>query len=359
MAARTLVSPSLPHELTDRILDHAHDDIRTLSVCGLVCSSWLCTVRFHRFGTVRLRLRTKIIPFHNLLQSSPTVAPYQTHKMFQSLPKSLEEIEFNQVDLPTIGDLVILWTSLPCLRSFTTVEMLWFRSHEIPAELWESGSVRLSLTELHLRWTVRHADVLARWLAAHNVTGQLRACSLYILEFIGGTSSAETDEDSDVSDLSSMWMFSDPSCDHGGITDGGDLVLHDCNLAQCANLRELRFYASLERTRGYARISDHDLDAVPQFLTQLRAPSIKTLFFAFETTERGVGEYGFPALRSLGAIATPLSRNEFQGLQEVVVQLYQHSDDAVSEDVFAFIRRQLSLVDSRGILSIKVVHPAL
>jgi hypothetical protein len=44
----------LPQELTDWIIDYLHDDIETLSVCSLVCSSWLPASRYHKFSSITI-----------------------------------------------------------------------------------------------------------------------------------------------------------------------------------------------------------------------------------------------------------------------------------------------------------------
>ena len=215
----------LPTVITDIIIDHLHDDPLTLSACGLVSSSWIHTVRFHRFRAVGMRTYHGIAGLYNLLQhGSPALGPYvqslslidspsQTSKtepqiefilskltclrtlrlahliltpahaqrLFAALPKSIEAHEINQMDIPSLGHLILLWTSLPRLRSFTNLEMLYIRSPEISDELCGTPlPLKISLSELHLRWSVRHADVLARWLVSRDIPAQFRRCSLYV-----------------------------------------------------------------------------------------------------------------------------------------------------------------------------------
>ena len=69
------MSVVLPNELMDRVIDHLHDDQKTLSACALVCSSWLPAVRSHRFRHVRVWPRT-LAAFHTLLQASPDLPLY-------------------------------------------------------------------------------------------------------------------------------------------------------------------------------------------------------------------------------------------------------------------------------------------
>ncbi|EPS97225.1 hypothetical protein FOMPIDRAFT_95356 [Fomitopsis schrenkii] len=62
----------LPLELTDSVIDHLHNDERTLSVCALTCRAWLPTVRFHRFHHVSLSCDATR-RFHEVLLASPEV----------------------------------------------------------------------------------------------------------------------------------------------------------------------------------------------------------------------------------------------------------------------------------------------
>ena len=63
----TKMSTTLPNELMDRIIDHFHDDPQTQSACGLVCSGWTPSVRYHRFQDVYLE-KDAIPAFHRLLK---------------------------------------------------------------------------------------------------------------------------------------------------------------------------------------------------------------------------------------------------------------------------------------------------
>ena len=48
------MTPIIPPELWDYIIDYLHDDMHTLGACCLVCRSWLLSSRFHLFATVQL-----------------------------------------------------------------------------------------------------------------------------------------------------------------------------------------------------------------------------------------------------------------------------------------------------------------
>ena len=144
----------LPIELMDRIIDHLHDDQKTLSACALVCSSWLPAVRSHRFRHVRIRVWPRTLAaFHTLLQATPdlplhvanlhiscdwstvqdmaalydvlsslpnlpalslslrrsVVDPDNIRRLFSIIPKSLQSLHLEAITLPTVGDLIFLW----------------------------------------------------------------------------------------------------------------------------------------------------------------------------------------------------------------------------------------------------------
>lgn len=155
----------LPPETTDRIIDLLPYEDRSsgLSVCGLVCTSWIPRVRYHRFAHVELR-PSRFADFHALLSTSASIAPYVTSLVVQAeppgwglkgirpcldlssltnvrrldlnywkldvfpedasllfgcMPRSVEELHVDQMALGTGSDLLLLWYSFPRLRSFT------------------------------------------------------------------------------------------------------------------------------------------------------------------------------------------------------------------------------------------------
>lgn len=67
--------PRVPIELCEQIIDHLHDEHRSLSACSLACRSWVSTVRSIRFRHVCLA--TAAVPsFLALLQGSPTLGAH-------------------------------------------------------------------------------------------------------------------------------------------------------------------------------------------------------------------------------------------------------------------------------------------
>ncbi|KAI0717759.1 hypothetical protein C8T65DRAFT_640722 [Cerioporus squamosus] len=58
--------PRLPPELSDRVIEHLHDDPASLSACSLVCSSWLPAARWHYFREVTV-ICSNVSAFYELI----------------------------------------------------------------------------------------------------------------------------------------------------------------------------------------------------------------------------------------------------------------------------------------------------
>ena len=212
----------LPNELIDRIIDNLYNNVKTLSACALVRSTWTPAVRYHRFRRVLLGSPASIDVFNTLLQTSPDVAPHVRHvdilhnwsanknmaplrillsttpnlralhlaymdlesdhflALCSALPEHLEHIELNHIYLRTssVGDLIFLWSRLPRLRTFILIGDTRIHGAEIPEEYMHSDTKLFHATELQLLWQVPHFDIIATWLCSQAVPAQLRACSL-------------------------------------------------------------------------------------------------------------------------------------------------------------------------------------
>lgn len=66
--------PSLPHELSDHIIDFLYNDCLALSACSLSCSAFLAATRYHRFSVTCVFGR--LGPFVDLLDASPGIATF-------------------------------------------------------------------------------------------------------------------------------------------------------------------------------------------------------------------------------------------------------------------------------------------
>jgi hypothetical protein len=70
------MSPSIPQELVDQIIDHLHDDTEALNVCALTARDWLPSTRYHLFRSIRFNSPKKIKSFQQLSWEAPDVLPY-------------------------------------------------------------------------------------------------------------------------------------------------------------------------------------------------------------------------------------------------------------------------------------------
>ncbi|KAH9910386.1 uncharacterized protein B0H18DRAFT_1070414 [Fomitopsis serialis] len=68
-----MAPPELPLEAQEHVLDHLHDDLKTLKSCSFVCRAWTRTTRLHLLGTIVLNTRCNAIRFLSLLEESDRI----------------------------------------------------------------------------------------------------------------------------------------------------------------------------------------------------------------------------------------------------------------------------------------------
>lgn len=62
--------PRLPLEIQEHILDHLHDDPKTLLACSITCSAWVPTTRLHLFYEIWLKGMKNCLSFLKTLDST-------------------------------------------------------------------------------------------------------------------------------------------------------------------------------------------------------------------------------------------------------------------------------------------------
>ncbi|EMD39708.1 hypothetical protein CERSUDRAFT_112012 [Gelatoporia subvermispora B] len=103
--------PTLPPELTDRILDHLEGDRQALANCGLVCRTWLPRSRYHFFRELKLTSKnTKQLV--QLLRDGPAIGQHVSHLAIVTLRE--DNSEWHVDLLPKV---------LPSLPNVTTLEL--------------------------------------------------------------------------------------------------------------------------------------------------------------------------------------------------------------------------------------------
>jgi hypothetical protein len=70
------MSTYIPPELIDQIIDHLHDDPKSLNACALTTRNWVPSARHHRFQSIRFHSAKKIDSFHQLSRDAPGLLPY-------------------------------------------------------------------------------------------------------------------------------------------------------------------------------------------------------------------------------------------------------------------------------------------
>lgn len=88
-----------------------------------------------------------------------------------------------------------------------------------------------------------------------------------------------------------------------------------------------------------------------RFLSQVSAPNIRTIEFAFDSSPRG---RKYPLLKRLQQVTAPLSSHVFRDLERVIIRLCDWTKLPVNEDVFQKIKRDLADFDVRQMLEIKL-----
>lgn len=70
------MSSHIPPELVDQIIDHLHNDPKSLNACALAARDWLPSARHHRFRSIRFHSAKKIDSFRQLSLAAPGLLPY-------------------------------------------------------------------------------------------------------------------------------------------------------------------------------------------------------------------------------------------------------------------------------------------
>jgi hypothetical protein len=103
----------LPPELVDIIIDHLHNDKRSLAACSLVCKEWRSSARYHLFANLTLNPTKVRDP--EFLMSAPKVIPFihHLHLDYRSLgyPGSWNQAFPSLVGFDSIKSLALTFSS--------------------------------------------------------------------------------------------------------------------------------------------------------------------------------------------------------------------------------------------------------
>jgi hypothetical protein len=126
------MTPCIPQELSDVIIDYLHDDRPALGRCGLVCWSWLPSSRFHLFSTIKLFHYDMNTDLTILCAHDSTIMPYvknlsvfhvQWHSLtleakdhLLSLSRGLKTLRLAYVEFQTLDQTFEFISSAPLLE---------------------------------------------------------------------------------------------------------------------------------------------------------------------------------------------------------------------------------------------------
>ncbi|PCH40277.1 hypothetical protein WOLCODRAFT_136760 [Wolfiporia cocos MD-104 SS10] len=380
----------LPAELCDRIVDFLHDDPYTLAACCLTCRSWVPASRHHLFYNIRLT-RENVARFNLILDANVslglcvkvvTVDYRLQHKDFVKgvsdrfakdcahleeaikrlhnvttlrfteihldsrmtkrialLSQSLETLEFDSLVICDRQQLAEAIYSLPRLKTLVIKGHFCGTSWTttIPSPLRPDPP---TLSHLFITLVPFGDDIQA--LLAPLTTSKI-LCMLKELTVIAYEARG----------LDALFAELGPALETLTIVmhrlvDPRDIR---CNLAQCTNLRRIRFMASTpfllpQRWHFYRRPPPPQPTWVAKFLSQISTDSVRSVAIAFDPNQRT----GLPDLSWVEEMALPLSRPEFKELNTVAFQITSIRYERQLRD---YIRRELPELCERDIVTIR------
>ncbi|KAK7691385.1 hypothetical protein QCA50_004784 [Cerrena zonata] len=114
----------LPNELTDRVIDHLHDDRTSLNACSVVCQDWRSASQFQLFRHLSFTLKNPenlMYTMESFWKPPPdSVAHYLRH--VQTLTLNNGRGHFTRLDLNCLGDLSKV---LPNVRKLELSNTQW------------------------------------------------------------------------------------------------------------------------------------------------------------------------------------------------------------------------------------------
>ncbi|KAJ7889728.1 hypothetical protein B0H13DRAFT_1887841 [Mycena leptocephala] len=344
-----------PSELYDCIIDHLHDDRRSLSACSLVCRDWHAASRYHLFqnaGTIRLdprnysgfaevlssqknklngyigRLALAIyIPrspwiqlservqrrFTNDLQRLPDLPylKYLSFYCFEFLPEvtnlvqnfpSVTQLELNRFRFDSFAEFLQVIAALPLLRRLAIIDTYLSDGQTLTPSVYSRSS---ELAEVLVSCCCP-APVLLPWLVSHR---SIRRLSIRELSTVPHTGL-----------LSAVLQALGPVLE--------DLIISDEGTARSTVLSDLSHSTGLRRLE----ITDivcrgSDAGRLPTLLAQLKTPLLRHIVLVLDLPDRPHrmkwGLFDFPRVAELLA--------GMRSLQMVEILLKKHGRWAIAE----------------------------
>ena len=212
-----LTMTPLAQELVDTVIDHLHDDHKSLHACALTCQSWLPSAQHHIFRVVELETHEQCIQFWSLMKSNPRlgalvqiisirergylwveedlplVAPYVSEARTMSVCDvtftarvqacicmhftSVKRLELNLSRFPAFSPAAVLLQSFPNLTELDLWGIFWAPGADCSSLNNSSHPIqKLSLHNLLIGYC--HVDQLIEWLSSTSSLEQIKTLSL-------------------------------------------------------------------------------------------------------------------------------------------------------------------------------------
>ncbi|RPD75118.1 hypothetical protein L226DRAFT_55257 [Lentinus tigrinus ALCF2SS1-7] len=362
--------PTLPLELTDRIIDclHHHGDPTTLSACALVASSWAATARYHRFARTsvtchelvaylalldcspeagrRVRRLTvtsvqdcachRAIEVETLLCASPNHDPALMPQIFarmpaltelhvvrmpllmfiDSIPSTVTKLLLRDVRFPRVAHAVQAFR-LPTISSLLII-------HPFVADRDSASEVTtniqpipdpVSFTEFGL-WAYDGVTTTAcKWLATQGVGRRLRSLAVYLFDtdMLGAYAPLFRTLGPSLTHLEVMiqpWTNIDSDSEHTAPVDWA--------LENCTNLKHIRVL-------NYISWTMIPMDKALVFLRNLRSPSVSSLTFVLDVSRFAEGSTRLGGIEWVNSALELLSEDTYKRVRRVAWELH-HRD---------------------------------
>jgi hypothetical protein len=162
-------SSSLPREITDHIIDLAHDCPHTLSACARVSRAWTPRARYYVFSSLHIGNTYQLHALHSILHIHPELKAF------------VRRLTIDNVPLQTV--LASALATLPSLASLSLLNLSFEKSIVFPES---RGNLRVFLTK------IRHIEMKeVTWISSRDVlscmrpTGPSDACVTDSIRFDG------------------------------------------------------------------------------------------------------------------------------------------------------------------------------
>lgn len=370
--------PSLPPEITDRIIDHLHGDLQSLRQCSLVCKVWLPRSRYHYFHSVILGNQSTCRRFVRLLDDNPNVGycvkelkifiyfeqpswlasilPYIARRLpsvarlhlggnglYQALWfrhfNSVQELYMSSCTFESINEFIALLCYLPSLKDMYCSNVLVGDAASIEAPPITTTHPRPALRKLEVLSTRLDSKMFTEWLMEEGMHRSveeivLRPLQKYHLVNVGRFVKAIGPS------LKRFEIALIALRSQGGFDD---VFSTSFSFAPCTQLRSLAFGSPGGYSTKYST-DDPSSRWISSMLSQVTSPFIQDITFWIEDSD-------IICIRSeeWAPVFSILESEKFRTLKKVYLKLWGESK-MLTDALAMFIREKLPRLDREGVL---------